>query len=462
MRIKIQRANVTQHSLKGTAMKATLLFLLALLGIGQLRCQPVAPAAITFEGHLNCPGVTTEGGRVFLRLSVSGHHQHQHARRPVNLCVVLDRSGSMSEESKIIYAKAALVALVDQLRPDDLFSLVIYDDEVDVLRRAARVGDGKERIRSLIDEICPRGWTNLGGGMTEGFDQVARSIGREYVNRVILLSDGLANQGITDPERLERIAARQRAKSISLSTIGVGLDYNENLMVGLSERGGGNYYFLESCRNLASVLRKEFDGMSDVVAQNSWIRIMPGPGVRVIDVIGHDVRTEDGAAVISLGDVYDNDTRDIIVELEVPPGRGCATLAQARLVCPGGAHGIEMGSVASTVEYESDKAAVERKRDLSEQAKVDVAVTTRDVEKAMMALDRGDRDGASQTLLSSRAALLNSPAASPSGGGAAAIHAQEERIQNYMKILSDSVGDTRRAKKAIQYENYRQLKNKDE
>ncbi len=456
----MQRANTINLSLKGVAMKTSMLFLLAAFGIGQLRCQPAVSGGITFQGHLNCPAVSTDGGHLFLRLCVSGHHQREECRRPVNLCVVLDRSGSMSEESKITYAKAALYALVDQLRPDDLFSLVIYDDEVDVLRRAARVGDNKAQIRCLIDEIRPRGWTNLGGGMEEGFHQAEMNLGREYVNRVILLSDGLANQGITDPERLERIASRHRGKSISLSTIGVGLDYNENLMVGLSEGGGGNYYFLESCRNLASVFRKEFDHLSEVMTQNAVVRIIPGHGVRLIDVIGYDFRTEGGTTEISLGDLYGGEERDIIVELEVPAGRGSLALAQAQLVCPGGAKETLIGSIASNADYVPDKSAAERRTDLAEQAKVDVAVSTRNVEKAMEALDQGDRDAASQTLISAGATLLSSRAASAPGASGAAVQAQAERIQEYMKALKDKSSDARRAKKAIQYDNYRQQKNK--
>ena len=122
---------------------------------------------IQFEGHVTCPAVSTAGGRVYLRLSIATRDHRRPERRPVNLCVVLDRSGSMSEESKMNYAKAALVALIDQLTKDDVFSLVIYDDVVEVIRSARRVGWDKESLRNLVEDINPRGWTNLGGGMQE-------------------------------------------------------------------------------------------------------------------------------------------------------------------------------------------------------------------------------------------------------------------------------------------------------
>jgi len=118
----------------------------------------------------------------------------------------------------------------------------------------------------LINRVSPRGSTNLGGGMIEGYRQVERFASKEFTNRVILLSDGLANQGITDPRQLNSIARRNRIHSISLTTMGVGLDYNENLMVGLAEYGGGSYYFIEHPRSIAHILNKEFNSLSSILA----------------------------------------------------------------------------------------------------------------------------------------------------------------------------------------------------
>ncbi len=415
---------------------------------------------IRFEGHVSCPAVSTAGGRVFLRLSIATRDHHRPERRPVNLCVVLDRSGSMSEESKMNYARAALVALIDQLKRDDIFSLVIYDDVVEVVRAAARVGSEKERIRNLVEDINPRGWTNLGGGMIEGFRQVEKNSCKEYVNRVILLSDGLANQGITDPYRLQNIARKQRNHSISLSTIGVGLDYNENLMVGLSEHGGGNYYFLESSRNLATVLRKEFDRLSDVMAQNVVIELDLGRGVTLLDAIGYNHHADGRSAQIAVGDLYGEDTREIILELEVPPGAGSLTIAKGRLVAAASSEGGDLGSFASGIKYEADAAAVDRQRDLEEQAKADVAVSTRNVLKAMEMLDKGDKEEASRTLAGANEMLLASPAAAASGVAGSAIRDQVARIKGYDETLRSDDKDGRRAKKSIQYENYQQQKQK--
>ncbi len=442
-------------------MKSIMILLLAFLGADCAPAQSPLPNDVLFDGHLNCPAVSTNGGHVYLRLCLATHHSHHRPeRRPLNLCVVLDRSGSMSEESKITYAKSALLALVDQLQSDDRFSLVIYDDEVDVLRPSRCVGNDKDDIRSLINEITPRGWTNLGGGMVEGFHQVEKNLDGRFVNRVILLSDGLANQGITDPGQLERITRRHRARSISLTTIGVGLDYNENLMVGLSESGGGNYYFLESSRNLASVFRKEFDGLSEIVAQNVSIELQLGRGVQLLDVIGYDHHVEGTAVEVNLGDVYAEESRDIVLELNVPPGAGELTVARAKLIRSQDSDAEDLGSYEGRVRYEPDYGVVEHSRDLGEQAKVDIAVSTRGVAKAMEALDKGDREEASQTLTAARAVLMNSPAAAQPGAGGAAIKDQVRKLSGYTSTLSSDSVDAKKAKKEIQYENYRQQKNK--
>ena len=415
---------------------------------------------IHFEGHVTCPAISTAGGRVYLRLSIATRDHHRPQRRPVNLCVVLDRSGSMSEESKMNYAKAALVALIDQLTKDDIFSLVIYDDVVEVIRPAERVGSDKERLRNLVEDINPRGWTNLGGGMQEGFRQVEKNTSKEYVNRVILLSDGLANQGITDPHRLQDIARKQRDRSVSLSTIGVGLDYNENLMVGLSEQGGGNYYFLESSRNLASVLRKEFDRLSNVMAQNVNIELDLGRGVTLRDAIGYDHHARDRGVQIPVGDLYGEDSREIILELDVPPGTGSLTIVKGRLVAAGSSEGSDLGSFDSGIRYESNTADIEAQRDLGEQAKADVAISTRNVLRAMESLDKGDKEEASRALAGANDMLMNSPAAATPGVAGHAIREQVERIRGYADTLRNDSKDGRRAKKSIQYENYQQQKQK--
>jgi Ca-activated chloride channel family protein len=377
----------------------------------------------------------------------------------MNLAVVLDRSGSMADEGKIDYAKKAVSALIDQLREDDLFSLVIYDDVITVLREARRVGSKRE-LRGLLDDISPRGATNLGGGLIEGLRQAEQHRGSEYVNRVILLSDGLANRGTTDPYELRRIAQRYRSRSISITTIGVGLDYNENLMMGLAESGGGNYYFVESPGSLVSIFRRELEGFASVVAQNASIELTLARGVRVHDIIGCEHRWESGHVTIPVGDLYSGERREITVELDVPPGTGRLNLAKGVLRHDGPTGWFESWpSFATSIRYTKDFAEINKSRDGETQAKVDVALSTRKVENALRALDEGRQGEAVMEIKAAQASISTSLASNSAGSATSVLVEQKKALQDFERLLKDST-DSKRVKKSIQFENYRTQKRK--
>jgi Ca-activated chloride channel family protein len=413
---------------------------------------------IQLQATLNCPHMLESGGMAYLQLSVVTPAVASPARRPMNLAVVLDRSGSMGSEEKMENARAAVRSLIDNLRTDDILSIVVYDDVVEVLRVASPVGD-RRALKRLIDEVYPRGWTNLGGGLLEGYRQVARYRSEAYVNRVILLSDGLANRGITSHEELRRIARRQRDASVSLTTIGVGLEYNENLMVALAEGGAGNYYFVEHARSLAEMFRAEFTMLAALVAQNAVIEVTLHKGVEVVDLIGCEYSAEGRNVSVAVGDLYSSECREFTVLLRVPPGRGNRTIASATLRCTAEDNGrIASNTVRVGVHYTPDVAEVARHRDWEVEAKSEVAASTRRVEEALAELDRGDKDAALARLNEARQGLAASPAVAAGGAAADAIREQEARVQAYADTLSRSDETASRAKKSIQYENYQTQK----
>jgi len=418
-------------------------------------CAPASGVhtAIEIRGSANCPVVPAGGGPVYLELLVRTDDIRRPERRPVNLSVVLDRSGSMGSQQKIENARAAVRALIDQLQRGDFFSLVIYDEEVEVVCPSARVRN-RERLRRIVDEISPRGWTNLGGGLIEGIREAERHAREDYVNRVILLSDGLANRGITDPARLGKLTARAARHGISLTTMGVGWDFNENLMVSLAEEGGGNYYFIESPRDLASVFRKEFDLMGDVVASAAVIELRLDIDVRVRDVIGYSFDHNGDRCSIPIGDLVAGEERSIIVELELPAGKGRKRLA-AGSVSAG--RSARSSSFTTSVAYAEDLARVEQERDLNVQARADVALSTRQVEEAMAALDDGDEAEAQARLEAAQSSLERSAAVAAPGAAGELLQDQKDKLEDYKRSVSE---EGRRAKKAIHYDNYRTQKKK--
>lgn len=242
------------------------------------------------------------------------------SRKPTDFVIVLDRSGSMDAERKMDYAKKAISSLIGQLKEGDRFALVDFDDVVETPIPLTPVGSGsKETFRSRLNGIEPRNGTNLGGGLIAGI-QVIQSAGKRagQAQRLILLSDGLANEGITDPAELGRIAERAVSGEFAISTIGVGLDFNENLMSSLADHGMGNYTFLESLTALDKVLAQEFYGASRILASGIKLQLDLTPGIEALEASGYPVEKENGKTVVRPGHLYVGQKKTVFVTLRLP------------------------------------------------------------------------------------------------------------------------------------------------
>jgi Ca-activated chloride channel family protein len=201
-------------------------------------------------------------------------------RVPLNISVVIDRSGSM-QGIKMGYAKRAAKNIIDQLKSEDVVSIVVYDNDVDTIQPPINVIE-KEKIKSKIDLISPQASTNLWGGTEQGYQFVKRNFKPGYVNRVLLMSDGLANVGLTDSTLIKiKVQKYKDDEGISISTFGVGLDYNETLMTDMAETGAGNYYFIDAPDKMTSVFNNELSGLMNVAAQNAELKIRLPAGVAI-------------------------------------------------------------------------------------------------------------------------------------------------------------------------------------
>jgi Ca-activated chloride channel family protein len=422
--------------------------------LGAMSPPPEFPGEIALRGTLSQRCIPHRGATVFLSMEIdaSGLPQPDRACRPMNIAVVLDRSGSMGDERKLIYAKQAVADLIDRLTPADYLSIVLYDERIETLFPTQHVRD-RAVVKRLVEGVVPRGSTNLGGGMQEGLRQIERSFRREYVNRVILLSDGLANRGITDPRELDGIARAYRNRGISLSSMGVGLDYDENLMLGLAQQGGGNYYFIESPSQIASILERELDGLNDILLQNASIELTLGEEVTLADVIGCEHRLDGNRCIIPVGDVSARDRRMITVELNVPEGSGTRLVASGTLSYDGtGAYRCRGFSVK--IRYTDVTSELEKGKDWETQANVDLALSTREVQRAMKAFDEGRPGEAALQLDAAATALRSSPSLFRGGASAPALEMQVRQLERYSRDVRDSSADRRKTKKSIQYDNY--------
>ncbi|MBI4621795.1 MAG: VWA domain-containing protein [Verrucomicrobia bacterium] len=265
------------------------------------------------------PAETTEKAVVKIGLDCIRLPRREH-RPPVNLALVIDRSGSMAGD-KIAKAREAALEAVRRLAPDDIVALIVYDTSVQTLIPAQRVGDGR-RLGRAIRGIEAGGNTALYGGVTRGAAEVRRHLeGGHGVNRVILLSDGLANVGPSSPEELGRLGGSLMKEGISVTTVGLGLGFNEDLMTRLAQRSDGNTYFVENSADLPRIFAAELGDVLNVVARRVVIEIEFPIGVRPLCFVGRDGVIRGQRAELTLNQLYGGQEKFALVEVEVAPSQ---------------------------------------------------------------------------------------------------------------------------------------------
>ncbi|MCK4689603.1 MAG: VWA domain-containing protein, partial [Candidatus Marinimicrobia bacterium] len=254
---------------------------------------------------------------VYLQIELFSQEIEDKERIPLNISLVIDRSGSMASERKLDYVKKAAEFVVNNLGVDDILSLVTYESSIQTPIKAQNA-NRKDFFLQTIRSITSGGSTNLSGGMLEGYTQTHKNRRTGQVNRVLLLSDGLANRGITDPRMLQDICRERVSRGISISTFGVGANYNEDLMLGLAEYGSGNYYFIDTPEKIPAIFSQELKGLLAVTAQNVKLEIEPNSDVVIQEVYGYISESSGNLTVVTIGDIYSNEHRTIILKL-MPP-----------------------------------------------------------------------------------------------------------------------------------------------
>ncbi len=280
-----------------------------------------AAGPVHFRGALDGTAVLAgEDGLVRMELAIGAAAPAlagAPVRVPTDLVIVLDRSGSMMGD-KILHARAAVRALVEGLDAVDRFALVAYSDVAVPLIPLSAPGGARARWLAAVESITPDGGTNLSSGLDLALAMVdgARSEGRSP--RVVLISDGLANQGDASREGLVARAARAAYGEYALSTIGVGTDFDEGLMAALADAGTGNFHFLAGAEGLATILAAEFATARETVATGVRVAIEPAAGVVVVDAAGYPLASEGALVTFRPGSLFAGQERRIQVTLRVP------------------------------------------------------------------------------------------------------------------------------------------------
>jgi Ca-activated chloride channel family protein len=226
---------------------------------------------------------------------------------------VIDRSGSMSGE-RIAQAREAAVMAIKRLDDKDIASLVIFDDKVDVPVPAQKVADHNQFIDRIL-QVAARGNTAIYAGVDAGAAEVRKFKDPHRLNRVVLLSDGQANVGPSRPDDFAVLGRKLLAEGISVSTIGLGADYNEDLMLQLARAADGNHAFAGAPTDLIQIFNREFDDVLASCAQTVSIDVELAPGVRVVRALSRDGAIEGAHARFQLAQVYAATEHYVLMEV---------------------------------------------------------------------------------------------------------------------------------------------------
>lgn len=236
--------------------------------------------------------------------------------RPLNLALVIDKSGSMAKENKMWRVKESLRTMVDKLNPNDIVSLVVFDTDAQVLFPATRIGNGYE-IKQAIDCLEPNGSTNLHSGLMLGYKEAQKNYRKDSTNRVILLTDGIANVGVTEPNKISAESSEFNGQGIDLSTIGVGQDLNNDLLRNLAKSGRGLYHFISDYKDIDKVFVNEVQSLVSSAAKQVELSVDYHAGLQVEQIYGYAPRTKSNGFSIGLDNMNNGLTQVVLTRFRV-------------------------------------------------------------------------------------------------------------------------------------------------
>jgi Ca-activated chloride channel family protein len=250
-----------------------------------------APETGTFAIRLEAAPSPFDAGKHLLRIGIKAKEIKDSERKDVVLTFVIDVSGSMQQENRLELVKRSLRELIDRLRPADRIGIVVYGSNARDVLPSTPVAQ-KAKIVAAIEGLHTEGSTNVEDGLRRGYTYATRDFDGKKTNRVVLCSDGVANNGVTDPDVLLKFVKDKAVEGIYLSTLGFGMgNYNDHLMERLADGGNGNYAYIDDLKEAKKIFTEKLAGMMEVVAQDAKLQVEFDPAtVATFRLIGYENR----------------------------------------------------------------------------------------------------------------------------------------------------------------------------
>ena len=277
---------------------------------------PSGDGSLRMEARLSHPVIIAGRSDLFATVDVTAVTVPNATRAPVNLALVIDRSGSMNGY-KLERAKQAARQLVSELADDDRLSIVHFGTDVRVMPGAYATPENRAKMIRYINNIWDLGGTDIGGGLRAGKGQLAVAMESFKVNRVILMSDGQPTVGITSARGLQSIAQQLRDSGVSVSAIGVGTDFNEDLMTRIAEVGAGSYGYLRDAGQLATLFSRDLKQASSMVARSVTLSFTLPDGVELGEVLGRSAYPSGRIVNVPMPDFSAGQSEKLVVRLTV-------------------------------------------------------------------------------------------------------------------------------------------------
>ena len=297
------------------------LLIATMMGVGCFRDtadEPTDPELVRMEGALGYEVIHANGSEVLARLHIGTEDVDGLRRPPLNLALVLDTSGSMMGEP-IERVREAARDILASLREDDHLSVVVFHSEAEVILPNTAMEDvDLSELRETIDAIEARGTTELAQGIQFGVDQISHwNADPQQLRRIVLLGDGVPN----NPTAVLPQAARAASMQTPITALGLGLEYDEVLMGQVAQTSGGTFTYVEEADQVLAVFRQEVIRLERTLARGLQLRLQPGPGVELLEVVGHPNQTGGGAVALNLGDLTAGQEWEIVVRMTAPERR---------------------------------------------------------------------------------------------------------------------------------------------